>query len=65
MQVSDKILSVKEVLEYNYPQKAVLAYSQVLRYKKYSSPTKLPSPQPSPLRGEGVATNINKILENQ
>ncbi len=65
LQVSDKILSVKEVLEYNYPQKAVLAYSQVLRYKKYSSPTKLPSPQPSPLRGEGVATNINKILENQ
>jgi len=31
------ILKTKEILDYNYPQKAVLAYSQILRHKKYSS----------------------------
>ncbi len=35
LEVSEKILSIPNVLDYNYPQKAVLAYSQVLRYKNY------------------------------
>lgn len=34
---AEDILKEKWVLEYTYPQKALLAYSQILRYKHYSS----------------------------
>lgn len=34
LEAASEILKVKEILNYTYPQKAVLAYSQILRYKK-------------------------------
>ncbi len=64
LQVSDKILSVKEVLEYNYPQKAVLAYSQVLRYKKYVSEKNKQEKIFERIEKNKIE-KINKILENQ
>jgi len=34
LEKSKKILKTKEILDFDYPQKAVLAYSQLLRYKR-------------------------------
>ncbi len=63
LEKSKEILKTKEILDFDYPQKAVLAYSQLLRYKRYTSP------QPSPLEerelGQPQINKINYILEKQ
>jgi hypothetical protein len=51
-------------LEYNYPQKAVLAYSQVLRYKKYFLEKEIQEKNIEKI-SEKKLEKINKILEKQ
>ena len=63
LEKSKEILKIKEILDFDYPQKAVLAYSQLLRYKRYTSP------QPFPLEEmeleQSQINKINSILETQ
>ncbi len=61
--VSEEILSVKHVLDYSYPQKAVLAYSQLIRYKRLLK-TNYDNLCKCYLEKNNI-DNINNILETQ
>ncbi|MDQ7023235.1 MAG: acetate--CoA ligase family protein [Candidatus Gracilibacteria bacterium] len=60
LQKSIEIFKKKQILNFSHPQKAVLAYSQILRYKKYT----LPQASHSEER-ELEGFKINKILEKE
>ena len=62
---SNEILKHKKLLNYNYPQKAVLSYSQALRYKRLLDTNFENLLWCESCLEENKKENINKILENQ